>query len=252
MVEKRSIDKKNFVFGIRAVIEAIRSGKEIDRLLIKKGLQGELIQELMELTGKLNIPIQYVPVEKLNRVTRKIHQGVIAFISPIVYHNIEEILPSLYENGKNPLLLILDGVSDVRNFGAIARSAEVAGVHAIIIPDKGAAQINADAIKTSAGALHIIPVCRVKSLGKTLQFLKDSGLSIVAASEKGGQLYYKSDMSNPLGIVMGAEDKGVDPSLLRNADELVKIPQYGEIESLNVSVAASILMFDAVRQRSIK
>jgi 23S rRNA (guanosine2251-2'-O)-methyltransferase len=252
MVEKRKMDKKDFVFGIRAVIEAIHSDKEIDRVLIKKGLKGELIQELTELTTKLNIPVQYVPVEKINRVTRKIHQGVVAFISPIVYYNIEEILPALYEEGKNPLILVLDRVSDVRNFGAIARSAEVAGVHAIIIPDRGAAQINADAIKTSAGALHIIPVCRVRSLEHTVRFLKDSGLIINAASEKGDKLYYESDMSSPLAIVMGAEDKGIDISLLKNVDQLVKIPLQGEIGSLNVSVAASILMFDAVRQRSIQ
>jgi len=252
MVEKRNIKKKDFIFGIRSVVEAIKSGKELDRVLIKKGLKGELFQELSEMTRKLHIPVQYVPVEKINRVTRKNHQGVVAFISPIVYHNIEEILPELYENGKNPLILVLDSISDVRNFGAIARSAEVAGVHAIVIPERGAAQVNADAIKTSAGALHIIPVCRARSLEETLSFLKDSGLSIVAASEKGEKLYYECDMTGPLAIIMGSEDKGVSPSLLNSADELVKIPQCGEIESLNVSVAASVLIFDAVRQRTVK
>lgn len=251
MVEKRENKKKNFVFGIRAVIEAIRSDKEIDRVLVKKGSRGELFNELSEMTTNLNIPVQFVPVEKINRVTRKNHQGVLAFISPITYHNIEEILPRLFEEGKNPLILVLDRVSDVRNFGAIARSAEVAGAQAIVIPDKGAAQINADAVKTSAGALHLIPVCRVKSLERTLQFLQESGLCLIAGSEKGEKLYFETDMNRPLAIIIGAEDKGVDASLLKKADELVKIPQSGEIDSLNVSVAASILMFDAVRQRRI-
>lgn len=249
MVTYRKPVKGDYIFGIRAVIEAIESGKEIEKLLVKRGLGGELWQELATLVREHSIPMQQVPVERINRVTRKNHQGVVAFISPITFQPIEEIIPRLFEEGKNPLVLVLDKVSDVRNFGAIARSAEVAGAHAIVIPEKGAAQINADAIKTSAGALHIIPVCRVKNLQKTVKFLKDSGLYLAAATEKGKKNYFEADLTSPLAIVMGAEDRGIEPELLRITDEWVKIPQLGEIDSLNVSVAASVLLFDAVRQR---
>lgn len=243
------MEKSDFIFGIHTVIEAINSGKEIERILIKKGLQGELYFKLMDMVHQMQIPVQMVPIEKLDRVTRKNHQGVLAFISPIAYNNIEEIIPRLFEEGKTPLLLILDQVTDVRNFGAIARSAEVAGVDAIIIPEKGAAQINADAMKTSAGALHLIPVCRSKSLSMTIKFLKNSGLKIVAATGKGEKFYDETNMKDPLAIIMGSEDLGIEAGLLKIADEWVKIPQAGQIESLNVSVAAGILIFEAIRQR---
>lgn len=243
------MEKTDYIFGIHSVMEAINSGKEIERILIRKGLQSELYHKLMDLVHQFNIPMQIVPVEKIDRVTRKNHQGVLAFISPITYSNIEEIVPRLFEEGKNPLILVLDQVTDVRNFGAIARSAEVAGVDAIIIPDKGAAQINSDAIKTSAGALHIIPVCRVKSLSLVLKFLKNSGLKIVAATEKSQKFYNEVNMKDPLAIIMGSEDLGIEASLLKAADEWIKIPQYGQIGSLNVSVAAGILIYEAIRQR---
>jgi 23S rRNA (guanosine2251-2'-O)-methyltransferase len=197
----------------------------------------------------MQIPMQLVPVEKIDRITRKNHQGIVAFISPITYYNIEEIIPKLFEEGKTPLILILDQVTDVRNFGAIARTAEVAGVDAIIIPDKGAAQINSDALKTSAGALHLIPVCRVKSLAMTVKFLKNSGLKIVASTGKGEKFYDETNMKDPAAIIMGSEDLGIEAGLLRIADEWVKIPQSGQIESLNVSVAAGIIIFEAIRQR---
>ncbi len=241
--------KTDFIFGMHAVIEAIHSDKEIEKILIKKGLQGELYRELADLAYKMKIPVQTVPIERIDRVTRKNHQGIIAFISPITYHNIEEIIPKLFEEGKTPLVLILDQVTDVRNFGAIARSAEVAGVDAIIVPEKGAAQINSDALKTSAGALHLIPVCRVKNLVLTVKFLKNSGLMVLAATEKGEKYYDAADMTNPMAIIVGSEEFGIEPSLLRTADEWVKIPQYGQISSLNVSVAAGIMIYEAVRQR---
>jgi len=242
---------KEFIFGIRAVIEAIKSGKQIDKLMIRSGLKGELIQELMTLVKEMQISFQYVPNERINRVTMKNHQGVLAFISPIEFQNIENILPSLYEAGKNPLFIILDKVTDVRNFGAITRTAECAAVDAIIIPEKGSAQISGDAVKTSAGALLKIPVCRVRNLLQTVKFLQESGIQIVAATEKASDLYYKTDFSIPTAILMGAEDKGVDMEYLRIADKMVKIPILGEIESLNVSVAASIMIYEAVKQRIV-
>ncbi|MBU8891253.1 MAG: 23S rRNA (guanosine(2251)-2'-O)-methyltransferase RlmB [Bacteroidales bacterium] len=240
---------KDFIFGIRAVIEAIKSGKQIDKLMIRSGLKGELIFELMAVIKELQIPFQYVPNERINRVTMKNHQGVLAFISPIEFQNIENILPSLFEAGKNPLFVILDKVTDVRNFGAITRTAECAGVNTIIIPEKGSAQISGDAVKTSAGALLKIPVCRVKNLSETIKFLQQSGIQIIAATEKAEDFYYKVDFSIPTAILMGAEDKGVDMEYLRIADKMVKIPVLGEIDSLNVSVAASIMIYEAVKQR---
>ena len=231
--------------------EAIRSGKEIERVLIRRGLSGELFKAFFADLCAANIPYQDVPEEKLNRVTRKNHQGVIAFISPIVYQNIEEIIPSLYDQGITPFILILDCITDVRNIGAIARSAECAGVHAIVVPDKGSAQLNADAIKTSAGALHHIPFCRVQSLANTVKFLKNSGLVIVAATEKAVDLYYKVSYTKPVAVVMGAEDTGIGPELLRISDHLVRIPVNGQIQSLNVSAAATVILYEAVKQRSI-
>jgi len=240
---------KDFIFGIRAVIEAIKSGKQIDKLMIKVGLKGELFFELMELVKSLQIPFQYVPNERINRVTMKNHQGVLAFISPIEFQNIENILPSIFESGKTPLIVILDKVTDVRNFGAITRTAECAKVDAIIIPEKGSAQISGDAVKTSAGALLKIPVCRVKNLSNTIKYLQQSGIQVVAATEKAEDFYYKVDFSIPTAILLGAEDRGVDMEYLKVADQMVKIPILGEIESLNVSVAASILIYEAVKQR---
>ena len=244
-------ENKDYIFGIRAVIEAIKSGKNIDKLMIRSGLKGELFHELMALVKEVEIPFQYVPNERINRITMKNHQGVLAFISPIEYQNIENILPTLFEKGKNPLFVILDQVTDVRNFGAITRTAECADVDAVIIPEKGSVRISGDAVKTSAGALHKIPVCRVKSLSKTIKYLQESGIQIVAATEKASEYYYKVDFSIPTAVLMGSEDSGVSNEYLRVADQLVKIPILGDIESLNVSVAASILMYEAVKQRMI-
>jgi len=232
------------VFGIRAVEEAIGAGKEIDRIFIKKGLHGELFRNFFRKVQERKIPFQFVPVEKLNRITQKNHQGVIAYISPVVYHNIEQIVPTLFEQGKEPFILVLDGITDVRNFGAIARTAECAGVNAIVIPAKGGVSVNADAIKTSAGALHLIPVCRVNNLVDTVRYLKESGIKIVAATEKGADEYTAPDYSGPKCLVMGAEDTGISPGILEIADVYSKIPVKGTIKSLNVSVAAGIMLYE--------
>lgn len=241
--------KDQMVFGIRAVQEAIAAGKEIEKIFIKKGLQGDLFRSFLDVVRQHNIPFQFVPIEKLNRISRKNHQGVIATVSPVVYQDIEQIVPMLYDEGKEPFILVLDHVTDVRNFGAIARTAECAGVHAIVIPEKGGAPINADALKTSAGALHTIPVCRVHSLKQTVEFLKNSGLKIVAATEKGAVNYDEADYKGPVTLVMGAEDTGISSDIWNLSDIKSKIPILGEIESLNVSVAAGILMYEIVKSR---
>jgi len=241
--------KDQMVFGIRAVIEAIAAGKEVDKVFIKKGLQGDLFQEFMDEVKMHNIPFQFVPIEKLNRITRKNHQGIIAFISPVVYQDAEQLIQMLYDEGKEPFVLVLDQLTDIRNFGAIARTAECVGIDAIIIPDKGGAPINADAIKTSAGALHTVPVCRTSSLFKTVEYLKNSGLKLVAATEKGAQDYDKLDYSGPVALIMGSEDTGISNQILKIVDYKSCIPLKGEIKSLNVSVAAGVLMYEIIKWR---
>lgn len=243
------IEKNEMIFGVRAVIEAIQAGKEIDKVLVKKDIQSELSKELFAALKETFVPVQRVPVERINRITKKNHQGVVAFISPITYQRTEDIVPFLYEQGKTPLLVLLDGLTDVRNFGAIARTCECAGVDAIIIPAKNSVSVNADAIKTSAGALHTIPVCRESNVTGIIRYLKDSGFKIIAATEKGDYDYTKADYQSPTCIIMGAEDTGVPYEHLALCDEWVKIPLFGSIESLNVSVAAGVLIYEAVKQR---
>ena len=220
-------------------------------MLVKRELSGELFKELQEVLRRCEIPMQKVPLERIDRITRKNHQGVIAFTSAVTYQKLDQIVPFLYEQGKNPLIVVLDGITDVRNFGAIARTCEVAGVDAIVIPARGSVSVNADAIKTSAGALHIIPVCRENSLKDAVVFLKNSGIRVVAATEKAAKNYTVADMSVPVAILMGSEDEGVSPEILRVCDELVKVPQFGSIQSLNVSVAAGVMIYEVVRQRAI-
>ncbi len=241
--------EKEMIFGIRAVIEAVEAGKDIDKVLVKRELSGELFLELQEQLRRYEIPMQKVPVERIDRITRKNHQGVIAFTSAVTYQKLENIVPLLYEEGKIPFILVLDGLTDVRNFGAIARTCEVAGVDAIVIPEKGSVSVNADAIKTSVGALHSIPVCREKNLKEAIVFLKNSGIKVVAATEKTASFYTETDLSVPVAIVLGSEDTGVAPEHLRVCDELIRIPQSGTIQSLNVSVAAGVLIYEVVRQR---
>ncbi len=245
----KQIKEKNMIFGIRAVIEAINAGKEIEKIFIRREMGGDLLKELFDLVQERKIPVQKVPLEKLNRLTTKNHQGVVAYISSIEYQHIENIIPMLYESGKDPFIVILDGVTDVRNFGAIARTCECAGVDAIVMPMRGGAAANADAVKTSAGALHIIPVCRENSLHNTVSYLQKCGIKVVAASEKASHLYSQADYSGPLAIVMGAEDVGISPDILRIVDDMVSIPICGQISSLNVSVATGIIVYEAVKQR---
>jgi len=244
------MNKEDYIFGTRAVIEAIKSRKPVERVLIKKGLDNELFHQLFSLIKENDISFQFVPVEKINRVTRKNHQGVLAFISAVEFADIETVVPGLFESGVDPFVLVLDQITDVRNFGAIVRTAECAGVHAVVIAEKGMARIGADAVKTSAGAIHTLPICRAANLTSTLQFLKNSGIKIVAATEKATQLYTDASLNGPIAIVMGAEDKGISSSVLKLTDEQVKIPLHGNIESLNVSVAAGLIMYEAVRQRN--
>jgi len=241
--------KDHYIFGIHAVLEAAQAGKDLDKVLVKRGAGSDLLKKLLGVLGSMDIPVQQVPVEKLNRITGKNHQGAIALLSEISYVDITTLLPSIFEKGENPMILLLDGVSDVRNFGAIARSAECAGVHAIVIPSSGSAAINADAIKTSAGALHRIPVCRHRDLLTVARFLRDSGLRIFAATEKASESLYVTDMTGPAGIILGSEDRGISTQLLKEADSWVSIPMKGTISSLNVSVAAGIMLFEMVRQR---
>jgi 23S rRNA (guanosine2251-2'-O)-methyltransferase len=247
----RPKENNEFIFGIRAVIEAIKAGKEIESIYIQRSLTGELITELKAFLKDVEAPVHHVPVEKLNRMTQKNHQGAIAVISSIAFQRIEDIIPAVYEKGEVPLILILDGITDVRNMGAIARTAACTGVHAIVVPTKNSAQINADAIKTSAGALFSIPVCRHVNLHKTALYLQECGLQIVACTEKTTDLIYAPDYTVPTAIVMGAEDEGISNEIMRMANYLAKIPMVGEISSLNVSVSTGVILYEAIRQRAV-
>ncbi len=251
-MDRNNPTKKNqdLVFGTRAIMEAIRAGKEIDKLFLQKGLSNELIKELSQLAISYGIPFTKVPVEKLNRLTRKTHQGAVCFLSSIHYASLDNIIGETYNKGKVPLVLILDRVTDVRNFGAISRTAECAQVDAIVIPTRGGAAINSDAMKTSAGALNFIPVCREANLKKTIQYLKDSGLQVIACTEKTEEILYSSDFTAPTAILMGSEEDGISPEYLKLCDRRAKIPIYGKIESLNVSVSAAVILYEALRQRS--
>lgn len=243
------MDRNEYIFGIRAVMEAIEAGKDIDKILIKKDLQGELVGELFDLIHKYKIVTQRVPIERINKITRKNHQGVIAILSAVTYHSLENLVPQVYEEGMLPFIVVLDGITDVRNFGAISRTCECVGANAIVIPERGSVTVNADAIKTSAGALHYLPVCREKNVVSAIRFLKDNGYQIVAASEKAQISYTEADYTGPVAIVMGAEDIGISPEVLRLCNTMVSIPQFGNIGSLNVSVAAGVMMYEVVRQR---
>lgn len=244
------MEKKDYIFGLRAIIEAIESGKDVDKVLIRKGLSGDLSGELLRKIKEYDIPSQWVPAEKLNRITMKNHQGAIALLSPITYYKLENLVPQLYEEGTEPFLVLLDGVTDTRNFGAIARTAECAGANAVIIPERGSASVNGDAVKTSAGALLHIPVCRERSCRDAASYLKECGFRIVGASEKSDLSYAAADYSGPLCIVMGAEDTGISKEVQNLCDTLVAIPVNGSIGSLNVSVATGIMIYKALEQRT--
>jgi len=240
----------DFIFGIRAIIEAIRAEKDIDKLLIQLDLgKSDLMGELLKLAKERQILVQRVPIYKLNKITQKNHQGAIAYLSAVNYVSFEDILQGVFEQGKTPLFLLLDGITDVRNLGAIARTAECVGVDCLIVPEKNSAQIGSDAIKTSAGALHHLPVSRVKSLLQAVKYLQNAGLQVLACTEKTDNLVYSVDLSLPTAIVLGAEDTGISQEILKQADMLAKIPMFGKIGSLNVSVSAGVILYEVVRQR---
>ncbi len=232
------MDKNDYIFGIRAVIEAIEAGRSIDKVLVRRDLTGDLARELFAKVREYDIVMQRVPQEKLNRITMKNHQGAIALLSPVEYQRLEHLVPLFYEEGRNPLVVVLDGLTDTRNFGAIGRTAACAGV-----------TVTPDAVKTSAGGLFHVPVCREKDTLSAVRFLKDSGYHIVGATEKTDTVYTAADYKEPVAIVMGSEDTGISDSVLRACDELAAIPIVGKIESLNVSVAAGVMIYEALRQR---
>jgi 23S rRNA (guanosine2251-2'-O)-methyltransferase len=249
MIEQKV--SEDFIYGSRAIIEAIHAGKEIDKLLVQKDVKNDLTGELLAAASDFNIPIQKVPIEKLNRLTRKNHQGAIAFISSVVYASLDNIISEAYSKGEVPLLIVLDRITDVRNFGAIARTAECVGAHGIVIPSRGSAQIGSDAMKTSAGALNYIPVCRADNLKTTLKEIKDNGIAVVACTEKADDLIYSIDLTVPVALLMGSEEDGISPEYLKFANHLCKLPIIGKIESLNVSVATSVMLYEAIRQRQL-
>lgn len=243
------MEKSDYIFGIRAVIEAIESGKSIDKVLVRRDLGGDLARELAGVLRQYGILSQRVPADRLNRITMKNHQGVIALVSPVTYHRLDNLLPSLYEEGRNPFIIALDGLTDTRNFGAIGRTADCSGVDGIVIPERNSVSVTPDAVKTSAGGLFYVPVCRERDIVTAVRLLRDSGVKVVGATEKGAVNYTDIDYTGPVAVVMGSEDTGISDDVLRLCDELAAIPMLGNIGSLNVSVAAGVLMYEVVRQR---
>lgn len=237
------------LIGTRPLLEAIEAGKSIDKVFIQKGLKGNVFKELKELIKQHNIIFSQVPVEKLNRITRKNHQGVVAFTSAVVFQNLSEIITRVYEKGENPLVLILDRITDVRNFGAICRTAECTGVHAVVIPSRGSAPVNYDALKTSAGALHHLAICKEDNLKESIKLLQNNGLQVLAISEKADKLVFENTLHTPTALIMGSEEDGVSPEYQKLSDGALKLPMFGKIGSLNVSVAAGAVLYDVVRQR---
>lgn len=246
---KHETGRHQVIYGIHAITEAIEAGKELNKVLIQRGEAGPLLQSLTRQLRDLGIPAQYVPRESNVFPPGKNHQGVLAYVSPVAYHKLENILPQVFEEGKTPFIMVLDRVTDVRNFGAIARSAYCAGVHALVIPDQGSALITDDAIKTSAGALHHIPVCREKNMKTVMELLNQSGLLTVGCSEKGKALLHQLDLTVPVAVIMGNEETGISDDIIKRCTELAKIPMESGVQSLNVSVAAGIAAYEVVRQR---
>ncbi|ESU27326.1 putative tRNA:rRNA methyltransferase [Flavobacterium limnosediminis JC2902] len=244
------MEKEHLIFGIRAIIEAINAGKEVDKVFIQKDAQGDLMQDLMKTMKKNSINFSYVPVEKLNRLTSNNHQGAVATIAPISFVSLETLVEGVIESGKKPLFLILDQLSDARNFGAIIRTAECTGVDGIIVQKQGSAPVNGDTVKTSAGAVFNVPICKVDHIKDAIFYLQGSGIKTVAATEKTEQNIYDIDFSEPVAIIMGSEDRGVNPSVLKIVDEKAKLPMFGTIGSLNVSVACGAFLYETIRQRS--
>jgi 23S rRNA (guanosine2251-2'-O)-methyltransferase len=248
------MEKENQIFGIRAIIEAINAGKEIDKVFIQSDAQSELMQELMKVMKKNSINFSYVPVEKLNRLTPNNHQGAVATLPPISFVKLETLVDSVLSrsvgSGKTPLFLILDQLSDARNFGAIIRTAECTGVDGIIVQKTGSAPVNGDTVKTSAGAVFNVPICKVDHIKDAIFYLQGSGIKTIAATEKTEQNIYDIALNEPVAIIMGSEDRGINPSVLKIVDEKAKLPMFGTIGSLNVSVACGAFLYEAIRQRS--
>jgi len=243
------IDKNQYIYGIHAVTEAIEAGKDIDRILLSKTLNSDTAQDIINRAKSLKVPVQRVPVQKIDRITRRNHQGVLAMMAAVTYYRVENLVPQLFDEGENPFFVVLDGVTDVRNFGAVARTCECAGVSAIVIPDRESVSVNADAVKTSAGALNYLPVCREHNLVSAVKLLRDSGFKIVGTSDKNAIPYTQGDYTGPVAIVLGAEDKGISQEIMKLCDTQVLIPEFGHINSLNVSVAGGIMIYEVVRQR---
>jgi 23S rRNA (guanosine2251-2'-O)-methyltransferase len=244
-----AMEKDNQIFGIRAIIEAINAKKEIDKVFVQKEAQGDLMHDLMKTMKRNNINFSYVPVEKLNRLTPNNHQGAVATIAPISFVSLETLVESVIETGKKPLFLILDQLSDARNFGAIIRTAECTGVDGIIIQKQGSAPVNGDTVKTSAGAVFNVPICKVDHIKDAIFYLQGSGIKTVAATEKTEHHIYDINLNEGVAIILGSEDRGVNPSVLKIVDEKAKLPMFGSIESLNVSVACGAFLYEALRQR---
>lgn len=242
--------RKDIIYGIRPIIEAIQADKTIDKVLIQRGLGGDLMRELTMLIRQRNVPMQLVPIEKLHRMVHGNHQGAIAYVSEVDYASIFDVIPTVYESGEDPFILVLDRITDVRNLGAIVRTAECAGVHAIVIPVHNSAQINEDAVKTSAGAIHNVPICRHTNLKEVFVFLKEAGVAIIGATEKAKNMHYQADYCRPLCIVMGNEGEGISPEYFNYFTDHVKIPLMGTIDSLNVSVATGVVLYEALRHRN--
>lgn len=243
------MERSDYIYGIRAVMEALEAGQNVDKIFMSKDLQGDLAAQLARLAHKMRVVIQRVPVERINRITRKNHQGVLAMMSAVTYHRLDHLVPELYEAGILPFIVMLDGITDVRNFGAIARTCECAGVDAIVIPEHGSVSVGGDAVKTSAGALLHIPVCKVSSIAWAARFLRENGYAVMAVSEKADFPYTQANCTDPVAIIMGAEDTGISPEAMKETTARVSIPMFGNIGSLNVSVAAGVMIYEVVRQR---
>jgi len=243
------MDKLDLIYGTRAVIEAVRAGKQIDKIYLQTGLNNDLMKELVNTLKEHDVPYSWVPLEKINKLTTKNHQGVVGFLSAAVFASLQGLIDMAYSEGRTPFFLLLDRITDVRNFGAVARTCECAGLDALVIEEKGNAPITSDAVKTSAGALHHLPVCRVKSLKQAIKDLQENGIKVVACTEKASKNLYELDLSTPTALIMGSEEDGVAPALLQESDEVAKIPMKGKIESLNVSVAAGVAIYEVIRQK---
>jgi 23S rRNA (guanosine2251-2'-O)-methyltransferase len=241
----------DLIYGTRAVMEAIKAGREIEKIYVQAGLTNDLIKELIQTARSAAVPFSFIPPQKLNRLSSKNHQGVICILSAVQYVPVENLIDKAYAEGRAPFFLILDRVTDVRNFGAMARTAECAGLDGIIVEEKGNAPITGDAVKTSAGALNHLAVCRVPDLSKTIKLLQENGIQIIACTEKAEKLIYEIDLKVPTALVLGSEEDGISEELLRRVDSLVRIPMKGKISSLNVSVAAGVAIYEVVRQQMV-